>query len=210
MRLLGDFPFPISATNAHSDEISPCQNTPHTDDQGITQARHLPQYVKSVWGQVSQILYRRIFVLADELSTGHFIFECKSTRPYVSRPSRTQQLAKVNPLDKLKLEGKPSVELPDEFRTKYGFKTFDDQWLSRSDFPRCYQNRDGQQATRSQGERAREGQTRRTIRKHEVEKEGEEVSFPCLPTWYKLPEIHNPRPFLPQRIFVQFTIRLQL
>ncbi|KAF9648030.1 hypothetical protein BDM02DRAFT_3242925 [Thelephora ganbajun] len=56
------------------------------------------------------------------LGTGHFIFECKSTRPYVSRPSRTQQLAKVNTLDKLKLEGKPSVELPDEFRTKCVFK----------------------------------------------------------------------------------------
>ena len=49
---------------------------------------------------------------------GHFIFECKSTRPYVSRPSRTQQLAKVPTLDKLKLEGKPSVEVPDEFKTR--------------------------------------------------------------------------------------------
>jgi len=57
------------------------------------------------------------------LDAGHFIFECKSTRPYVSRPSRTQQLAKVSTLDKLKLEGKPSVDLPDEFKTKCAFKT---------------------------------------------------------------------------------------
>jgi len=54
------------------------------------------------------------------LGKGHFIYECKSTRPYVSRPSRTQQLAKTGPLDKAKLEGKPSVDLPDEFKTKTG------------------------------------------------------------------------------------------
>lgn len=52
------------------------------------------------------------------LGAGHFIYECKSTRPYVSRPSRTQQLAKTSTLDKAKLEGKPSVDLPDEFKTK--------------------------------------------------------------------------------------------
>lgn len=58
------------------------------------------------------------------LNAGHFIYECKSTRPYLSRPSRTQQLAKVNTLDKLKIEGKPSVDLPDEFKTKCVFTPF--------------------------------------------------------------------------------------
>lgn len=54
------------------------------------------------------------------LGTGHFIFECKSTRPYVSRPSRTAMLENPKILAKLKAEGKPSVEVPEEFRTKSG------------------------------------------------------------------------------------------
>ncbi|KAG2070370.1 hypothetical protein BDR04DRAFT_1100062 [Suillus decipiens] len=54
------------------------------------------------------------------LGTGHFIFECKSTRPYVSRPSRTEMLENPKLLAKLKAEGKPSVEVPEEFRTKSG------------------------------------------------------------------------------------------
>ncbi|OBZ71621.1 hypothetical protein A0H81_08341 [Grifola frondosa] len=54
------------------------------------------------------------------LGTGHFIYECKSTRPYVSRPSRTQQLENPRVLAKLKTEGKPSVEVPEEFKTKSG------------------------------------------------------------------------------------------
>ncbi|EGN98406.1 hypothetical protein SERLA73DRAFT_74622 [Serpula lacrymans var. lacrymans S7.3] len=54
------------------------------------------------------------------LGTGHFIFECKSTRPYVSRPSRTQQLENPKVLAKMKAEGKPSVEVPEEFKTKSG------------------------------------------------------------------------------------------
>jgi len=54
------------------------------------------------------------------LGTGHFIYECKSTRPYVSRPSRTQQLEKPKLLAKLQAEGKPSVEVPEEFITKKG------------------------------------------------------------------------------------------
>ncbi|KAH7928387.1 hypothetical protein BV22DRAFT_1044626 [Leucogyrophana mollusca] len=51
---------------------------------------------------------------------GHFIFECKSTRPYVSRPSRTEMLENPKILAKLKAEGKPSVEVPEEFKTKSG------------------------------------------------------------------------------------------
>ncbi|KAJ7505338.1 zinc knuckle-domain-containing protein [Mycena galericulata] len=54
------------------------------------------------------------------LKTGHFIYECKSSRPYVSRPSRTQQLENPNALAKLKAAGKPSVEVPEEFKQKEG------------------------------------------------------------------------------------------
>ncbi|KAJ8509248.1 hypothetical protein ONZ45_g8560 [Pleurotus djamor] len=54
------------------------------------------------------------------LNTGHYTYQCKSTRPYVSRPSRTQQLEKPNILAKLKSAGKPSVEVPEEFKTKTG------------------------------------------------------------------------------------------
>jgi len=54
------------------------------------------------------------------LGRGHFTFECKNTRPYVSRPSRTQQLEKPKLLAKLQAEGKPSVEVPEEFKKKSG------------------------------------------------------------------------------------------
>jgi len=54
------------------------------------------------------------------LSTGHFTFQCKNPRPYVSRPSRTQQLENPRTLAKLKVEGKPSVEVPEEFKNKTG------------------------------------------------------------------------------------------
>jgi len=52
-------------------------------------------------------------------NVGHFIYECKYERPYISRPSRTQQLENPRLLAKLKAEGKPSVEVPEEFKTKY-------------------------------------------------------------------------------------------
>jgi len=54
------------------------------------------------------------------LKTGHFIYQCKSPRPYVSRPSRTQQLENPSVLAKLKAAGKPSVEVPEEFKKKDG------------------------------------------------------------------------------------------
>ncbi|KAJ7109716.1 zinc knuckle-domain-containing protein [Mycena crocata] len=54
------------------------------------------------------------------LKTGHFIYECKAPRPYVSRPSRTQQLENPSVLAKLKAAGKPSVEVPEEFKKKDG------------------------------------------------------------------------------------------
>ncbi|KAL4081065.1 zinc knuckle-domain-containing protein, partial [Scleroderma citrinum] len=54
------------------------------------------------------------------LKTGHFTYECKSSRPYVSRPSRTQMLDNPKLLTKLKADGKPSVEVPAEFTQKSG------------------------------------------------------------------------------------------
>ncbi|EIM85808.1 uncharacterized protein STEHIDRAFT_79837 [Stereum hirsutum FP-91666 SS1] len=54
------------------------------------------------------------------LDTGHFTYECKSSRPYVSRPSRTKQLEKPSVLAKLRKDGEPSVQVPEEFKTKSG------------------------------------------------------------------------------------------
>jgi len=54
------------------------------------------------------------------LGTGHFTYECRSSRPYVSRPSRTQQLENPRVLAKLNADGKPSVEVPEEFKAKSG------------------------------------------------------------------------------------------
>ncbi|TDL22221.1 hypothetical protein BD410DRAFT_840018 [Rickenella mellea] len=54
------------------------------------------------------------------LGKGHFIYECKSSRPYLSRPSRTKQLENPKLLAKLKADGKPSVEVPEEFKQKTG------------------------------------------------------------------------------------------
>ncbi|KAK0244185.1 zinc knuckle-domain-containing protein [Armillaria nabsnona] len=54
------------------------------------------------------------------LGSGHFTYQCKNTRPYVSRPSRTQQLENPRVLAKLKADGKPSVEVPEEFKNPKG------------------------------------------------------------------------------------------
>lgn len=70
----------------------------------------LPQYPQG----------RRELTLALCLS-GHFIYECKGSRPYLSRPSRTQQLENPKVLAKLKADGKPSVEVPEEFKSKCVF-----------------------------------------------------------------------------------------
>jgi len=51
------------------------------------------------------------------LKTGHFIYECKSTRPYVSRPSRTQLLEKPALLAKMKAS---APEVPEEFKSQSG------------------------------------------------------------------------------------------
>ncbi|KAH0831943.1 hypothetical protein J3R83DRAFT_12828 [Lanmaoa asiatica] len=54
------------------------------------------------------------------VTAGHFIYECKSERPYVSRPSRTEMLENPRVLAKLKADGKPSVEVPEEFKKTSG------------------------------------------------------------------------------------------
>ncbi|CAE7146215.1 unnamed protein product [Rhizoctonia solani] len=52
------------------------------------------------------------------LQRGHFIYECKSTQPYKSRPSRSRLLEKP---ELVKKRGdKPSVEVPDEFKKRSG------------------------------------------------------------------------------------------
>jgi hypothetical protein len=57
------------------------------------------------------------------LGTGHFTYQCKNARPYVSRPSRTKQLAKPATRDR------PSVDVPEEFKTKCVVRTVLALWL---------------------------------------------------------------------------------
>lgn len=54
--------------------------------------------------------------MSNAVAAGHFIYECKSERPYISRPSRTEILENPKVLAKLKADGKPSVEVPEEFK----------------------------------------------------------------------------------------------
>ncbi|KAL7419577.1 hypothetical protein Q5752_005489 [Cryptotrichosporon argae] len=49
------------------------------------------------------------------LKLGHATYECKNARPYVSRPSRTAQLAAG-----VRARERPSVDVPDEFRANAG------------------------------------------------------------------------------------------
>ncbi|GAW05719.1 hypothetical protein LENED_007594 [Lentinula edodes] len=55
---------------------------------------------------------------APRASSSTVCQKCLGTgaRPYVSRPSRTQQLENPRVLAKLKASGKPSVEVPEEFK----------------------------------------------------------------------------------------------
>jgi hypothetical protein len=66
-----------------------------------------------------RVIWTLLYAQDTKSTLGHFIFECKSTRPYVARPSRTEMLENPKLLTKLKAEGKPSVETPEEFRRKY-------------------------------------------------------------------------------------------
>lgn len=58
------------------------------------------------------ITSQRIVLFNPDLNIGHYTFECKNPRPYVSRPSRTQQLENPKLREKLKNTG----EVPDEFK----------------------------------------------------------------------------------------------
>ncbi len=54
-------------------------------------------------------------------ATGHFSYECKATRPYVSRPSRTAQLENPRLFAESKRDAHPSVDVPEEFKNKFVF-----------------------------------------------------------------------------------------
>ena len=71
------------------------------------------------WDRWAEELHYSLHGGSLSVQLGHFIYDCKGARPYVSRPSRTQQLENPKLLAKLKLEGKPSVEVPEEFKNKY-------------------------------------------------------------------------------------------
>ncbi|KAG8959260.1 hypothetical protein FRC03_008215 [Tulasnella sp. 419] len=50
------------------------------------------------------------------LQRGHFTYQCTFKRPYKTRPSRTQLLENPDLAKKLK----PSVDIPEEFKSKAG------------------------------------------------------------------------------------------
>lgn len=58
------------------------------------------------------------------LQRGHFTYQCKNARPYVSRPSRTQLLHKPNALAQLKEEGMSNIDVPEEFLKKCAYPLF--------------------------------------------------------------------------------------
>lgn len=61
-------------------------------------------------GYVVSVLHGKDFWVYSH--SGHFTYECKGQRPYVSRPSRTKQLE--NPRLAAKLV--PTVDVPEEFK----------------------------------------------------------------------------------------------
>jgi hypothetical protein len=93
---------------------------------------------------------------------GHFIYECKSERPYVSRPSRTQQLESPNVLAKLKAAGGPSLEVPEQFKQKYIPVLLTPRVaLIRFCFPGTAQQTASSKGKRRSAKRARNGKPRR-------------------------------------------------
>src|ERR1700761_3904433 len=55
------------------------------------------------------------------LGRGHFTYNCKATRPYVSRPSRTQLLNDPKLREQEKARRKELMnDIPDEFKNKAG------------------------------------------------------------------------------------------
>ena len=69
-------------------------------------------------------MYESELIFFVSICTGHFIFECKSSRPYITRPSRTKQLENPELLAKLSANGKPSVEVPEEFKNKLVYLSY--------------------------------------------------------------------------------------
>jgi len=102
----------------HLAQRSECRNTLLISDPQTSRVQLLQPLVKSACKKVIWISLQRVIDL-NANNVGHFIYECKYERPYISRPSRTQQLENPRLLAKLKAEGKPSVEVPEEFKTKY-------------------------------------------------------------------------------------------
>ena len=89
--------------------------------------RHRPS-VKSVSERVRVIPFTPVQHFPFKLkafffpfATGHFSYECKATRPYVSRPSRTAQLENPRLFAESKRDAHPSVDVPEEFKNKFVF-----------------------------------------------------------------------------------------
>jgi hypothetical protein len=95
-----------------------CRNTRLINGQPINLGLLPPPYVKNVCKKVGSVLSKCVAIGPNTAAAGHFIYECKYERPYISRPSRTQQLENPRVLAKLKADGKPSVEVPEEFKNK--------------------------------------------------------------------------------------------
>ena len=100
-----------------------CPNSLPIAAQGTTPVPRHPPSVKNVSDQVRRPSTFAITDRRTEKITGHFTYECKDTRPYVSRPSRTAQLENPQLLlaaAKSKAD-EDSSSVPDEFKNKFVF-----------------------------------------------------------------------------------------
>jgi hypothetical protein len=72
-------------------------------------------------GSSPRCVAERFAAYTHRPTKGHFTYECKDARPYVSRPSRTAQLANPQLLADSKVDGgnPSSVDVPDEFKNKF-------------------------------------------------------------------------------------------
>ena len=101
-----------------------CPNSPPIAARGTTPVPHHPPSVKNVSDQVRRPSTFAITDRRTEKITGHFTYECKDTRPYVSRPSRTAQLENPQLLLAAAAKSKADVDpssVPDEFKNKFVF-----------------------------------------------------------------------------------------
>ena len=116
-------------TNPIDNSVSPkrairnhtrCQNLPLTGNLQTILVQHRRLFAKNALGQViTTICHGHYGAVSKASIAGHYTYQCNKQRPYISRPSRTQQLENPRVLAKLKTEGKPSVEVPEEFRKKW-------------------------------------------------------------------------------------------